>query len=238
MRKALLNAPIDVFRGLDRWRDPIVAENCRVVSKDIGTFRVRANSDDLWHVVPTREPAIIGTIRGLLHPGDCFIDAGANIGVYSVLASRLVGPNGRVIAIEMMPDTAAILRAHLAENGCDNAMVVEAALSDRAGETVTAQVSEGKFGQASIATGHGEKSVEVDTTTLTDVVSGYGRVRLIKMDLEGAEMNALKGAEPVLDRIDAILFEDWGDDKLTLYLESKGFRVERLDGRNSLAARS
>lgn len=237
LRRALFAAPVDVFRQVDRWRDPMVAHDCHVMAKGIGTFRVRAKSDDLYHVLPARERAVIGAILELLRPGDCFVDAGANIGVYSVLASRIVRPDGQVIAIEMMPETAAILKGHLAENNCENVVVIEGALSSEPGLKVVATVSEGKFGQASITTGSGERTVEVETTTLARVLSGTHRVRLLKMDLEGAELGALRGAEPILDCVEAIIFEHWGHSTIKHYLTERGFEVERLDGRNSLAIR-
>jgi FkbM family methyltransferase len=237
LRRAITGAPIDVFREINVWRDPAVASDCRVAAKGIGTFHVRAHSDDLYHVLPTRERAVIEGIRNRLQTGDCFVDAGANIGIYSVLGSQLVGPPGRVIAIEMMPDTAAILRSHLVANRADNVTVVEGALAARPGERVVAHIPNGKFGQASIATRKGERTVEVETTTLAQILEGIGRVRLIKMDLEGAELDALKGAEPVLDRVEAILFEDWGQAAISAYLVGRGYSVEPLDRRNSLAVR-
>jgi FkbM family methyltransferase len=58
----------------------------------------------------------------------------------------LVGPTGRVLAIEMMPATADILRQHVATNDCTNVELVEKALSDRAGDTIMAKVPAGKHG--------------------------------------------------------------------------------------------
>lgn len=237
MRRSLAGAPRDVFRSLDKWRDPTVAVDCRVVAKGVGTFDVRARSDDLYHVLPTRERAVINAIRRHLQPGDCFVDAGANIGVYSVLASNLVGQAGRVVAIEMVPETAGILRRHLELNACCNATVLEAALSRCAGQTVTAHIPQRQFGQASIVTGKGERMVEVKTTTLALALAGVDRVKLLKMDLEGAELEALQGAEPVLARIDAILFETWVHSDIPAFLIELGFRVSRLDRRNFLAMR-
>ncbi|BBC73980.1 conserved hypothetical protein [Altererythrobacter sp. B11] len=238
LRRALVRAPFDVFRDLGKWRDPTVDADCMVRARGVGSFFVRARSDDLWHALPTREPAVIAAIRRLLRPGDVFVDAGANIGIYSVLAARLVGPDGRVVAFEMMPDTAEILRTHLVDNNCDNAVVIEAALWSRSGDKVTAHVSDGKYGQASISTGSGNRTTEVETIALSEALSEFDRIALIKMDLEGAELEALKGAEPLLDRVAAILFEDWGGSEVSAYLAARGFVVRRLDGKNSLAVRA
>ena len=147
LRRALKAAPLDIFRDLDRWRDPVVSEDCRVKAKGVGEFSVRAHTDDLYHTLPSRETRVFATIRSYLRSGDTFVDAGANIGVYSVLASRLVGQQGRVISFEMMPETAHILRDHLLENQCRNAIVIEGALSDKSGQQVTAYVKGEKHGQ-------------------------------------------------------------------------------------------
>ena len=57
----------------------------------IGRFALRARTDDLLHVLPFREPAVLECIEARLGPGDCFVHAGANIGVYSILAANKVG---------------------------------------------------------------------------------------------------------------------------------------------------
>jgi FkbM family methyltransferase len=178
---------------------------------------------------------VLATITRLLRAGDCFVDAGANIGVYSILGSTLVGADGQVISVEMIPDTAQILRNHITENGCTNITVIQAALSDHEGQEVTASLEPGKFGSASIAVKRGAHELLVPTTTLASVIGSISRVRLIKMDLEGAELAALVGTHSVLDRVDAILFEDWGDNSVASWLESNGFQIARLDANNSLA---
>ncbi len=237
LRRALLDAPFDVFRGLDRWRDPTVGSDCKIHSLGIGVFSVRARTDDLYHTLPSRELAVVRAIREILRPGDVFVDAGANIGIYSVLGSRLVGENGRVLAVEMMPETARILRGHLVENGCTNAVVTEGALSYLPGKTVTAYAVENKHGLSSIVAGHAGKEVTVETTTLKLVLRDVARVRLIKMDLEGAEFDALRGLGDDLNKVDAILYEDLSGSEVADYLSARGFSIKRLDGKDSIAHR-
>src|SRR5690606_37998923 len=112
-------------------------------------------------------------VVGQLQPGDCFIDAGANIGFYSVMASARVGVTGRVVAVEMIPATAAVLRDQLRLNGAVNTTVIERALSARPGEVVTARLPAAQHGQASIVVSNpGGQTLEVETTTLDEIVSG------------------------------------------------------------------
>lgn len=191
----------------------------------------------MWHILPARERSVMRVVTETVGPGDVFVDAGANIGYFTVLAASLVGDTGRVLAVEMMPDTAALLRQHVAMNGLANVEVTERALSDLPGQRVVARISAGKHGQASISTSGVRDGVEVSvmTTTLSDLLADIDDIALMKMDLEGAEELAIRGAGRSLMRIRAIVFEDWGGDGLASLLRENGFEVRRLDGNNSLA---
>jgi len=172
-----------------------------------------------------------------------FVDAGANVGFYTLLASRLVGPTGRVLAIEMMPATADILRQHVAINDCTNVELVEKALSDRAGDTIMAKVPAGKHGQATVADfAHAYDSFEeheVQTTTLDEVCGGRDRIALLKLDLEGAELHALAGARSTLERTDRVIYESHtSSDDLARAFEQAGFKVVARLGKDRLAQRA
>jgi FkbM family methyltransferase len=235
---AFLWSPVSSLTNLDQWRDPVVGCDAKVEVPNIGRFNIRANSDDLYHLLRTRERAVFETISNVLRPGDCFVDAGANIGFYSVMAASKVGLGGRVIAVEMMPDTAAILRKHARLNGASQIEVVETALLDRAGGHVTAHVIDGKFGQASISGSGIGRAVNVEASTIDDVLRNVPVIRLLKMDLEGAEELALRGAQESLERIGAVIFERWTrETNVSRLLVARGFNVQSLDGRNMLAVR-
>lgn len=239
-------APYYAFHNLLAWQDPILLRDAEVVVPGVGKFALRARTDDLWHVVPWREQSIASTMRSTLLSGDVFIDAGANIGIYTVLASRLVGPSGRVVSIEMMPDTADRLEAHVRMNQLQNVAVIRHALSDVPGQVVRATVQEGKHGQATIASDSDRyglgREVEVETTTLDAVTAGMSRVRLIKIDVEGAELMALHGAPLLLQKLEAIVYESWGwkrgkEEPVDELLKVAGFTLRQLDGNNWIAVR-
>jgi FkbM family methyltransferase len=237
-----LAAPITSLRGLLSWQDPILLFDTSVRVLGIGRFDVRKKTDDLWHVLPWREREIHRVLRSRLTPGRTFVDAGANIGVYTILASRLVGETGRVIAIEMIPATAKVLRHHLDINGCRNVVVVEKALSDRAGIIVTATVPRGSFGQASIARRREHSQldrIDVETVTLDIVCVDVAAIDLIKMDLEGAESLALAGAGATLAKVQEVIFEtvQEGTDEASHRLQKSGFSVLSLSPKDKLARR-
>jgi FkbM family methyltransferase len=241
-----LAAPILSIGKFLEWQDPILLSDAQVDVKGVGKFTVRAHSDDLWHVLPWRERAIFAVLREQLRPGDTFIDAGANIGVYSVFAARLVGSDGKVLAVEMMSDTADRLKHNLALNGISNVAVCHAALSNTVGQLVTAKVTPGKYGQASISKGISEDaaiSISVKTTTLDEISKNLTGVRLVKMDLEGAEALALLGAKELLNRTDYLICESWrrspiGNDLVDACLSEATFTVRSIDGNNLLAEKT
>jgi FkbM family methyltransferase len=146
----------------------------------------------------------------------------------------------------MMPDTADRLESHVRLNQLSNVGVVRNALSDSAGQTVVATVQEGKYGQATIAADSArlpaESRVSVQTTTLDAIAAELKHVRLMKIDLEGAELAAFRGATLVLGRLSSVVYESWGwkrtdVDPVDDLLRKSGFRLRQLDGNNWLATR-
>jgi hypothetical protein len=81
------------------------------------------------------EPNLTSFLASRLRDGDVFVDVGANIGYFSLLASRLVGRHGKVVAIEASPNIFAMLSANLARNGAANVEAINIAVSDRVGTT-------------------------------------------------------------------------------------------------------
>lgn len=236
-------APFTSLARLDGFGSPHLLGNIDIKVADIGQFSLRPGTDDIIHVLKAREPKVLRAIQRLLREGDCFVDAGANIGFYSVVANRIVRPHGMVVAFEMMPPTATRLRKTLRRNEASNVKIVEMALSERDGDTVTATSAPDKFGQASIVANpnDGTRSLHynVQTITLDTELFDVGPIRLIKMDLEGAEYLALCGASAVLARTEYILLESNNrDGRIFKLLEAAGFSIVVLDGYDYLATRS
>lgn len=234
---AIRRAPITVWKNPEEWQFPMVETDCTVSSREVGLFNVRAGTDDLFHVLPGQEPTVERAVRNALRPGDIFVDAGSNIGFYTILAARIVGEKGAVIACEMMPETARILHDHVALNDANNVTVFEGALSDTSGEIVYASHPNGKYGQASIVRSNEGPQIAVQTRTLEAILESTERVRIMKMDLEGAELNALRGLGAALAKIEFLVFENRGAPDVVTWLEERGFEVTRLDDNNALAQR-
>lgn len=152
----------------------------------------------LWETGEFERQELICAGR-LALPGSCAFDVGANVGLFAVDLSRAVGPTGRVIAIEPLAATAELLRSHIESSGCPNVEVVVAAAA-----AVTGQVElllAGDAAQHSTATAlpfgwSHVGSVTVPAVTLDDLWESAGRPRVsfVKIDVEGAEEDVLRGA--------------------------------------------
>jgi len=144
-------------------------------------------------------------LAALLEPGDAFLDVGANHGAYALVAGRHVGDAGRIVAVEPQPELAARLRASLAESVRAPAAVHQAACG-AAPERATFFVPRWKPGSAGLHrafSGRGEHaSFTVDVVPLDALVDADElpeRV-VVKLDVEGNELAALRGAERLLER--------------------------------------
>ena len=132
-----------------------------------------------------------------LSPGSVVVDAGANIGIYSRFLSSCVGPAGIVHSFEPDPENFARLRTEVAS--LPNVRVNQLALSDRAGDSLLYISEELNVDHRAYPTeGETRRTVSIRSTTLDDYFKPGECVDLIKMDLQGYELHALRGAKRVL----------------------------------------
>jgi len=143
-------------------------------------------------------------IVDLLQDGDVFVDAGANVGYFTLLAAKLVGSSGRVFSFEPNPATLELMRRNIEINSYDNIKVYEAGLSDRDNTGVLFLDNEGNSGAASQRQNYGVK-VPINLVTLDSILeeNSVGQVRLVKIDVEGSEIQVLRGAERLLSSLNA-----------------------------------
>lgn len=164
----------------------------------------RRNCLPFWYHLGIYEPETSRFIAAHLRPGDTFWDLGANAGYHTLMAARAVGATGRVIAVEPDPGTCEILRGQVELNGFGNCTIVQAAVSDRAGSTRLVRRASDPRGNAleqidnpAIDNKEGDV-VEVPSLTMDELSRRYPLPRLIKMDIEGAEILALPGGRTLL----------------------------------------
>ncbi|MBL8349608.1 MAG: FkbM family methyltransferase [Burkholderiaceae bacterium] len=148
------------------------------------------------------EPHITRMVVDLLRPGDVFVDVGANIGYYTLLASRIVGPTGKVVAVEAAPWIHAVLERHVALNGLGNVRTVNRAATDKTGTLSLYKADDSNVGSTSLIRKVGE-AVEVEGAPLATLLDDdeIARVKLLKIDVEGAELQVLAGLTSLLPRM-------------------------------------
>ncbi|MFT6310647.1 MAG: FkbM family methyltransferase [Porticoccus sp.] len=139
-----------------------------------------------------------------LKQGDIVIDAGANIGYYSLLSAAVVGASGYVYAIEAHPKTFSYLQKNIDFNTFENIQCFHTALGNESGEIKFSNKDSDDLNQVDSA---GEISVPI--IKLDDLPISNARINLLKVDVEGYEKFVLQGAAELLDRTDVILFESW-----------------------------
>lgn len=199
-------------------------------------FAFRAPDGTLYETMPnnfssfamatlgSRDPGIWRFIARHVEPGEVFVDAGANIGAYTLPAARLVGPAGRVIAVEAHPRTHALLARNIAANGLGQAMALHTALGEAPGELVMA-FNEANPGETHVGTeGSGAR---VAVQRLDDVLAGLGvaQARYLKIDVEGFELPVLRGAAGLIAASLGIAVQT---ELLQRHADRYGYRLEAV----------
>ena len=140
------------------------------------------------------EPNLTALLSQRLKPGDVFVDVGANVGYFSLLAAKLVGERGAVVAVDASPTIFSRLRESLQLNAANNVRPVNAAVSDREGVLSVYAGPPSNTGMTSTVAGRGgEYEADVRAAPLLALLTPdeAARTRLIKIDVEGAELPIL-----------------------------------------------
>lgn len=161
------------------------------------------------------EEALTRAIIEHLHEGDVFIDIGAHVGYYTMLASLLVGPAGRVVAFEPTPRTRRELSSNTAELG--NVTIVPAAAWDSPSRLTLRDFGWRSSSFNSVLAPRMSKpihyeSIEVEAVAVDDWLAANGVVpHFIKIDAESAEHRVLKGLARTIEQHHPILSIEIGD---------------------------
>jgi FkbM family methyltransferase len=190
----------------------------------------------------------LAIVRRLVARDTTAVDLGANIGVYTKALSALTGPLGRVVSVEPVTDTFAILTRNVRSLRMTNVTLVNAAVSDKS-EMVSMIVPNyesggANFYQAQIVAaepdpGQTSLHVRVRSMTLDEIASAYERISFVKCDVEGHELKCLRGAASVIaNHHPAWLIEVSGSPDVAgssaasvfALLEARGYRGWYFDG--------
>ncbi len=166
----------------------------------------------------------------LLSPGDWVIDVGANIGHYTKKLSELVGPSGRVIALEPVPDTFSLLSANVSLFPYTNISLFNAAASDKlaiVGVSVPIFPSGlSNYYEAHISSAS-NSMLSVLTITLDSLCVDHP-IRLVKIDAEGHEDFVLRGMRGIIQKYKPVLIVENPSNEAIRNLISLGYLNETL----------
>lgn len=211
--KFRLNAFPVTDEGAEWWADqikrwPAVLGNgtiCRRIQLDhqirMDVGLVDVIERNLW-VNGIWDQPIKDLMTAVLRPGDQFLDLGANIGYFTLLASQLVGPAGTVVAVEPSIRALRKLTNHVWLNECSNVLIVSCAAGAERCQTRISLATESNIGGSALANASTppQRSEPVWVAPIDELLGGLSfHPKLIKIDVEGYELAALKGVRRLLE---------------------------------------
>lgn len=190
-----------VWHKLRFWARQARMPYVKSITFEGGDLKVYVNTafSQHWYTAARAGSPEVSWIRKALRPGDVVVDCGANNGFTGVLFARAVGPRGRVIGFEPSPVNLEAARANARLNNVPNFELVAAAVGAASGRVAF----DPGFGNGSIVAGG---PIEVPVITLDEHFTGQ-RVDFIKVDVEGYEIEVLRGAQAILGQHPGLAIE-------------------------------
>lgn len=220
-------------------RAPVERYPCLECSGPLKGYRMRID----WQryrgfLYGTWEPDVVQSIQNTVREGWVAVDAGAHIGYYTLLLARLVGSAGRVFAFEPMTANFDVLRENISLNGLTQAEAINKAVVNQTGPLQLSLPEQGDLPEGtSVHEFRGVRPVTVDAVALDDFFADRRRrVDFLKMDVEGAEADVLRGARALIEtdhptmEIEIHHFDGHRDrNPVPAMLEEWGYRVDWID---------
>jgi FkbM family methyltransferase len=183
------------------------------------------------------EPLIQQKLSKHLAPGAVFYDVGAHIGIVSMFAAQIVGASGAVFAFEADPDNAERIKELVRRNMFDQIQVTPCAVWSSAGhlrfERASAQSSRNQGAIATVPPVGNDNTIEVEAIALNDFARTHPAPTLIKIDVEGAEADVLRGSEEIFARSKPVLIcevhHGQAAEDVTRWLNERGYTFEWLE---------
>lgn len=200
--RTLLVRPRDLIRKR-RWKTHLAnLPSGKPVTVSLGTMRLELDRADEGlsaelALVKTHEPFATELLLRQITPGMTVVDVGSNIGYYAIQEAQLVGATGRVLCLEPNPAAFALLERNLKLNDCLNAIAYQVAISDQSGEIDFFVARKSNVSRVAPRESYSSKMV-VKANSLDKLVGSEPSIDLIRMDIEGHEVHALKGMRTIL----------------------------------------
>jgi FkbM family methyltransferase len=222
-------------RVLRRLAGSVATGEGRIHRGPAAGLLIDATGRNAGYVLGTSDPEEQRWLAATLHPGDVFWDLGANIGFFTLLGAHLVGEEGAVVAFEPWPENVQQLQRNIALNHLGNVATVTAAVTASSGRGAFS-LPDGRREAGRLGAESGS-SIDVATTTIdAEVEAGRRSPDVIKLDIEGAELDALRGGLATIAAVLPTLLVEvhWLGDAFPVFFERElrplGYMAETLFG--------
>lgn len=195
-----------------KWAHKILTEPTGPLTiKTLDGFKLRIDPvkdkgvERVIYFTGTYEAGTLHVLGHLLKAGNIYLDVGSNIGLMAIFAARNVGKKGQVHAFEPEPETYTILEHNCRINSLKNIVLNNVALGAEEKEATIYANLDTNRGAASLVRQDGSAGKKISVTTLDAYLAAHsiGRIQVMKIDIEGYEMEMLKGATKLLSSKDA-----------------------------------
>ncbi|HVA96930.1 MAG TPA: FkbM family methyltransferase [Candidatus Acidoferrales bacterium] len=182
--------------------DFVIAQNHKIyIDKKDSIVSEVLLSEKIW------EPYETKIIKRKIKKGDIVVDIGAHIGYYTLIAASIVGDKGKVYAFEPDPSNFHLLKKNINVNGYTNVVTVNKAVSNKNGNKRLYLNDENRGDHRVFDSGDKRKSIAIAVVTLDDFFKDKKEtIDFMKMDIQGSEVFAMKGARKIVDKSKKIKF--------------------------------
>ena len=180
------------------------------------------------------EPNIFDFIKKTLKPGQTYVDIGCYIGFYALHSAKLVGAEGKVIAIDANPENIEIVKKNVEINKISNLAAYNFAITDKDGYSdfyLTKLSAANSLQKRELFPTIAKIKIQTSTLDTLDSLKSIDEIDLLKIDIEGSEVDCLKGARHVLEKTRNIIVEchsTQNKHRVEKFLQ-KNFSVKELD---------
>lgn len=178
-------------------------------------LRFDAGPSNPAYAVGDNEVPVQEALARYLKPGHVFYDVGANVGFFTVIGAKVVGPNGAIFAFEPVPEHAAYVRRNAKLNHFQNVTVIEKAISDSLGhgELLVTHCAGGAALSTATRPPDVNYALPVDLMSVDELVfrQKFPPPAVVKIDVEGVEINVLKGMSQTLREFKPVVIYEIDD---------------------------
>jgi len=209
------------------------------IKNKYGEYICGETFDEVWIASSFHEPHVYKEL--IKKEFDIFIDVGANIGKYSIILGKKLKDNGQVISIEPEPRNFEILNKNIKLNNLKNVTAINNGLYSKKGKLDFYLTSEKSGDGAHSLIKKTNNKIQIKVDTLDNIIKekGLKDIKLIKIDVEGAEANVLKGAKKTLKKYHPkLIFEAWDETyfkKIKNILDKYNYKFEKIGSQNYFA---